>query len=61
MRPANPSPASSLPPGLPGGQHLPLAMLREYVAGTLPAAGQHRVEAHTLTCTRCADVLEGLE
>ncbi|MBO0360374.1 TonB family protein [Hymenobacter sp. BT186] len=60
MRPDNQSPASSLSAGLPAGQHLPLAVLRQYVAGTLPAAEQHRVEAHTLACTRCADVLEGL-
>jgi TonB family protein len=60
MRPVNQSSASSLSAGLPAGQHLPMAVLRQYVAGTLPAAEQHRVEAHTLACTRCADVLEGL-
>ena len=37
-----------------------MAVLRQYVAGTLSAAEQHRVEAHTLACSRCADVLEGL-
>ncbi|WP_159437387.1 energy transducer TonB [Hymenobacter daecheongensis] len=40
--------------------HLPLSLLRQYVAGTLPAAEQHRIEAHTLACARCHDVLEGL-
>ncbi|MBC6612271.1 TonB family protein [Hymenobacter sp. BT507] len=40
--------------------HLPLALLRQYVAGTLTPAEQHRVEAHTLECARCADILEGL-
>ena len=60
MRPVNQSPASSLSAGLPAGQHLPLAVLRQYVAGTLSAAEQHRVETHTLACSRCADVLEGL-
>lgn len=42
------------------GPHLPMALLRQYAAGTLAPAAQHRVEAHTLACTRCADVLEGL-
>ncbi len=37
-----------------------MAVLRQYVAGALSAAEQHRVEAHTLACSRCADVLEGL-
>lgn len=60
MRPVNQSPASSLSSGKPEGQHLPLAVLRQYVAGTLPAADQHRIEAHTQACPRCADVLEGL-
>ncbi|QDA60105.1 TonB family protein [Hymenobacter jejuensis] len=58
MRPANQQPPSSFP-AEPGG-HLPLALLRQYVAGTLPPTEQHRVEAHTLDCERCADVLEGL-
>ena len=40
--------------------HLPLALLRQYAAGTLAPADQHRVEAHTLACARCADVLAGL-
>ncbi|WP_159451917.1 TonB family protein [Hymenobacter roseosalivarius] len=47
-------------PPEPGG-HLPVALLRQYVAGTLAPAAQHRVESHTLTCQRCAEVLEGLE
>jgi hypothetical protein len=44
----------------PAGPHLPVALLRQYAAGTLAPAAQHRVEAHTLACARCADVLEGL-
>lgn len=60
MRPDNQSSASSLSAGVPAGQHLPMAVLRQYVAGTLSAAEQHRVEAHTLACSRCADVLDGL-
>ena len=40
--------------------HLPLALLRQYAAGTLAPADQHRVEAHTLACACCADVLAGL-
>ncbi|UPL49001.1 TonB family protein [Hymenobacter sublimis] len=41
-------------------RHLPLEVLRRYVAGTLEPLEQHRVEAHTSTCPHCADVLEGL-
>ncbi|SHL63155.1 TonB family protein [Hymenobacter psychrotolerans] len=59
MRPDNQSPSSLLPAGS-AGEHLPLAVLRQYVAGTLPAAEQYRVERHTQACPRCADVLEGL-
>jgi TonB family protein len=44
----------------PAGPHLPLALLRQYATGTLAPAAQHRVEAHTLGCPRCADILEGL-
>jgi hypothetical protein len=44
----------------PAGPHLPVALLRQYAAGTLAPATQHRVEAHTLACPRCADLLEGL-
>jgi TonB family protein len=44
----------------PAGPHLPVALLRQYAAGTLAPAAQHRVEAHTLACTRCSDILEGL-
>jgi hypothetical protein len=43
----------------PAGPHLPVALLRQYAAGTLAPATQHRVEAHTLACPRCADLLEG--
>ncbi|MFD2785701.1 TonB family protein [Hymenobacter rubripertinctus] len=42
-------------------RHLPPELLRRYVAGELPPAEQHAVEAHTLVCDQCADVLEGLE
>lgn len=44
----------------PAGPHLPVALLRQYAAGTLAPAAQHRVEAHTLACARCADILQGL-
>ena len=44
----------------PAGPHLPTATLRQYAAGTLAPAAQHRVEAHALACPRCADMLEGL-
>ena len=44
----------------PAGPHLAVALLRQYAAGTLAPAAQHRVEAHTLACARCADILEGL-
>ncbi|MGI4739240.1 MAG: hypothetical protein ACRYG7_29085 [Janthinobacterium lividum] len=44
----------------PAGPHLPVALLRQYAAGALAPAAQHRVEAHTLACARCADVLQGL-
>ncbi|RZK44757.1 MAG: hypothetical protein EOO59_21625, partial [Hymenobacter sp.] len=40
----------------PAGPHLPVALLRQYAAGTLAPAAQHRVEAHTLACSRCASV-----
>ena len=56
MLPANPL----LNATAPAGPHLPVALLRQYAAGTLAPAAQHRVEAHTLACQRCADVLEGL-
>lgn len=56
MLPANPL----LNATAPAGPHLPAATLRQYAAGTLAPAARHRVEAHTLACPRCADVLEGL-
>ena len=59
MRPTDQLP-TPLPSAEPGG-HLPAALLRQYVAGTLGPAAQYRVEAHTLDCQRCAEVLEGLE
>ncbi|TVT41338.1 hypothetical protein FNT36_07745 [Hymenobacter setariae] len=45
----------------PAGPHLPMGLLRQYAAGTLASASQHRVEAHTLACPRCADILAGLQ
>ena len=45
----------------PAGPHLPATLLRQYAAGTLAPAAQHRVEAHTLACPRCADILAGLQ
>lgn len=56
MLPANPL----LNATAPAGPHLPVALLRQYAAGALAPAAQHRVEAHTLACSRCADVLAGL-
>jgi hypothetical protein len=56
MLPANPL----LNATAPAGPHLPVALLRQYAAGTLAPAAQHRVEAHTLACPRCADMLAGL-
>lgn len=53
-----PNPASEPTP--PASRHLPVEVLRQYAAGTLSPAEQHQVEAHTLSCPRCADVLEGL-
>ncbi|TGD77898.1 TonB family protein [Hymenobacter wooponensis] len=57
MRPLNP--ASELLPS--ASRHLPVEVLREYVAGTLPPAEQQQVEAHTLDCPQCSEVLTGLE
>ena len=42
------------------GPHPDLTALRAYAAGALPALKQHDIEAHTLDCERCADVLAGL-
>ncbi|SES72664.1 TonB family protein [Hymenobacter actinosclerus] len=42
-------------------RHLPTELLRRYVAGELSALQEHGVEAHTLECEQCAEVLEGLE
>lgn len=41
-------------------KHLPLLLLQQYAAGTLSAKEQHLVEAHTLECARCTDILDGL-
>lgn len=54
-----PNPTSA--PSAPAGAHLPVEQLRRYVAGQLPPAEEHAVEAHTLDCPVCADMLEGLE
>ena len=55
MLPAD-SPFASLPTP---GPHPATAELRAYAAGTLSAADEHRIEAHTLDCERCAELLEG--
>ena len=55
MLPAD-SPFARLP--APGPHPAP-AELRAYAAGTLPPAEEHRLEAHTLDCERCADILTG--
>ena len=41
------------------GPHPAPAELRAYAAGTLAPAEEHRIEAHTLDCERCADILTG--
>ncbi|GAB3860919.1 hypothetical protein GCM10028822_39600 [Hymenobacter terrigena] len=55
MLPAD-SPFARLP--APGPHPAP-AELRAYAAGTLAPAEEHRIEAHTLDCERCADILTG--
>lgn len=52
------SSASSATPA--ANWHLPVELLRRYVAGDLPSAEQHAIEAHTLACPQCADILDGL-
>jgi hypothetical protein len=42
------------------GPHLDPALLRQYAAGSLTPNQQHLVEAHTLDCEQCADILDGL-
>ncbi|WBA41079.1 TonB family protein [Hymenobacter canadensis] len=56
-----PRPDPTSAPSAPAGAHLPVEQLRRYVAGQLPPAEEHAVEAHTLDCAVCADMLEGLE
>ncbi|MBC6699970.1 TonB family protein [Hymenobacter sp. BT190] len=56
-----PRPDLTSAPSAPAGAHLPVELLRRYVAGQLPPAEEHAVEAHTLDCPVCADILEGLE
>ena len=41
------------------GPHPAPEELRAYAAGTLAPVEQQRIEAHTLDCERCADVLAG--
>ena len=54
------SPADSPFAPLPApGPHPATAALRAYAAGTLAPADKHRIEAHTLDCERCADVVAG--
>ena len=54
------SPADSPFAPLPApGPHPATAELRAYAAGTLAPADEHRIEAHTMDCERCADVVEG--
>ncbi|GAB3331849.1 energy transducer TonB [Hymenobacter humi] len=55
MLPAD-SPFAPLPAP---GPHPATAELRAYAAGALPPAEEHRIEAHTLDCERCADLVAG--
>ena len=41
------------------GPHPATAELRAYAAGTLAPADEHRIEAHTLDCEPCAELLDG--
>ena len=41
------------------GPHPATAELRAYAAGTLAPADEHCIEAHTLDCERCAELLDG--
>ncbi|MDU0369960.1 TonB family protein [Hymenobacter endophyticus] len=56
-----PRPDSTSAFSAPAGAHLPVELLRRYVAGELPPAEEQQVEAHALDCAACADILEGLE
>ncbi|MDO7848840.1 TonB family protein [Hymenobacter sp. M29] len=55
MSPAD-SPFAQLPAP---GPHPATAELRAYAAGQLAPADEHRIEAHTLDCERCAELVEG--
>ncbi|GAA4038303.1 hypothetical protein GCM10022409_24690 [Hymenobacter glaciei] len=55
MLPAD-SPFASLPTP---GPHPATVELRAYAAGTLSQTDEHRIEAHSLDCERCAELLEG--
>lgn len=55
MLPAD-SPFAPLPAP---GPHPATAELRAYAAGTLSPTDEHRIEAHSLDCERCAELLEG--
>ncbi|MDO7875159.1 energy transducer TonB [Hymenobacter sp. ASUV-10] len=41
------------------GPHPDVDLLRRYAAGTLPPAEQQPIEAHTLDCERCDDLVAG--
>ncbi|OGX89606.1 hypothetical protein BEN47_06925 [Hymenobacter lapidarius] len=41
------------------GPHPATAELRAYAAGTLAPADEHRIEAHSLDCERCAELVAG--
>lgn len=43
------------------GPHPPLAQLRAYATGEVADGAAHQIEAHTLQCARCADIVEGLQ
>lgn len=55
MSPAD-SPFAQLPAP---GPHPATAELRAYAAGSLGPDDEHHIEAHTLDCERCADVVAG--
>ncbi|QIX61570.1 TonB family protein [Hymenobacter sp. BT18] len=50
---------SLVPPATPD-QHISVEQLRQYAAGTLLPAQQHLVEAHTIDCAYCGEILDGL-
>jgi anti-sigma factor ChrR (cupin superfamily) len=42
------------------GPHPDTDTLRQYAAGKLTPAEEQRIEAHTLDCERCSELVEGL-